>query len=765
MASLARQLDNLKTGLPDDVALKGKLQNLVQTQLAPAFKRLIAYNKAGSTLGLIKDIAPKIQILRQDAASFGAVLSHGLSGDWSGGAAWAAYVAAIAPDASVYGDTTADVFTQINHCSTHTLFKSVFDQFLQVFAGVVGEANAALNETLDHDNTHEPHYALYLAFLRLFEYARTFGNKLTQRHLDFYYRTILGLKQKSGQPGHVHLLAELARQTASRHFPAGETFKAGKDDQGKDAFFANETDFVANQAKVAALKNLYRHGSEPVNGSAIHQDRMFASQAANSDDGLGAPLTSSDGSWHPFFNKIYTDGALTQIRMPEPEIGFAIASHYLLMAGGTRTITLEMAVSEYTGPHEPTGKEKFSDKRGDRRKPINFSADIQCLVTTEKGWLEVQTVFLTPIKANQFDLVLTINGDSPPIVPYVAKTHGYNFQTDQPILLVKLKQDDTRRYAYPLFQGVAVSNIEMQIEVEGLKTLAVSNDFGPLDTSKPFQPFGASPVAGSSLIVGSREIFQKKLSELTIDLEKWMVAPAVYPPTASPPNVVFDVLSAGQWTPTGDAAVSVANTEYDLSHDLNKTVQDQPDFTANTFYNTQSRNGYVRLRLTGDFGQNAYQAALIAFLRKDSTTNPGPKPPSGPLAASLSTSYTAQAKLGLNTANEQSFDNRPGRFFHLTPFGSAEQHPFLLQGAGRVFLFPQFEFERNGRYSRAKRSSISALPGWRRRKTSLFSSRWWMGQPIRWWRSPILMLTGLTCGKTSGSGLRRMTCRMEPASC
>src|SRR5215831_7700027 len=67
IASLAQQLDGLKGGLPDRIALKGKLQNLFQAQLAPAFQRLISYYKAGNTLGLVNDTAPPIQILRRSA--------------------------------------------------------------------------------------------------------------------------------------------------------------------------------------------------------------------------------------------------------------------------------------------------------------------------------------------------------------------------------------------------------------------------------------------------------------------------------------------------------------------------------------------------------------------------------------------------------------------------------------------------------------------------------------------------------------------------
>ncbi|MCC6726470.1 MAG: hypothetical protein IT258_18355, partial [Saprospiraceae bacterium] len=44
----------------------------------------------------------------------------------------------------------------------------------------------------------------------------------------------------------------------------------------------------------------------------------------------------------------------------------------------------------------------------------------------------------------------------------------------------------------------------------GLKDLAISNDFGDLDSSKPFQPFGSQPIAGASLTIGCKELFQKQ---------------------------------------------------------------------------------------------------------------------------------------------------------------------------------------------------------------------------------------------------------------
>lgn len=690
VGSVALALDKLVQALPDDVALKNDLRNLIRSQLAGALSRLIAYHKAGVALGLVGATTPDIRVLGQTAVDFAAMLGKGLSRDWiahEGGIAvanvaatayWSDYVTAIAPDDSVYGPQAA-AFVRINHCATHALFKSVFAAFLGVFARAKSDAQAALEETLTKRNSHEPHYALFLAFLRLLEHVRESTNELTRRHLDFYYRAILGLKEKSAAPGQVHLLAELAKQAKSHEFAAGVLFKAGKDDQGRDAFFANERDVVANRAKVAALQTVYRHGNELVGGNSVHAGRVFASPIADSDDGAGAELVSADRSWHPFSNRIYANGALQEIRMPTAEIGWGIASRYLLLSGGKRKIIADIVVKGYDGP-----------------QAVDFTTDVTCHLTTEKGWMTVAPTIFKPSSSNKFTLELAICGDSPAIVPYSSKVHGGNFQTDLPLMLLKLKQDFAQPYRHPTFVGVVVKEIKFLFNVDGLKKFVASNDFGPLDTAKPFQPFGSNPVTGSSIVIGSKEVFQKSLSRLSFRVD-WRSVPTVYPPLgASLPHLASDVLQAGAWSATSNTAVPVSDTTFTLTNDLDRSVQRQADFEEDEHYSTTARQGFVRLRLTGDFGQGQYQSDLIKYVRKDSgATEPPSTPPVGPTAAALSLSYEATAALSLNTTNEPAFNSRSGQFFHVTPFGAAEQHPCLNSGQD-VFLFPQFRFQQDG---------------------------------------------------------------------
>jgi len=704
---LALALDGFTQALPDTVSLKGVVRNLVKNQLAAAFKRLIAYYRGGQGLGVINSVAPspEMQILRCAVGTFDSALSTGLSTDWSGGAAWATYEGAIAPDVSVYGPGGApDPFVRINHCATHTLFRSIFDQFLKAFTRVVGEAEPALNDMLTNFPGHAPHYALYLAFLELTEYARTAGNRLTQKHLDFYYRTILGLKEKPAQPGYVHLLAQLAKQADSFDFQPGRLFKAGKDSTGKDAFFANIADFVASKASIAARMTVYRHGIETVGLSDPHpsdEGRIFASPTADSGDGQGAPLTTPNKSWQPFFNKVYIDGALSEIAMPEAAVGFAVASHYLLLAEANRTITVRLT----TDPVLPGNFEK------------NHTSDVRCRLTSAKGWIETSPAEFVRRGTNLLELIVGLTGADDGVAPYSPQVHGYNFGTTLPVLLVELVQDDTRPYGYESLQDVRIATIGLTVEVDAVKTLVAANDFGSVDLSKPFQPFGSSPTTGSSFIIGSKEIFQKKLQQASIDLT-WQIPPAVYPapPDGAIPSASIQFLKAGQWTDSGIAPAAISNgggpgeaMSFALDAKVPDPVPETPDFSANEAYSTQSRQGFLRLNLNGDIGQSDYQSALIDYI-KGNQTDKAPTPPQAPVAAALTMSYTAGSTLNLNTANAAKFASRPGQFFHLAPFGAAEQHPYLT-GGDNVALLPQFSFVRAGATLRSEAEFYVGVSG------------------------------------------------------
>ena len=566
---------------------------------------------------------------------------------------------------------------KINHVATHTLFSSIFDQFLKVYARTVADANAALENSFTKQDNHEPHYALFLAFLRLQEYARQEMNTLTGRHLDFYYRDILRLREKPAQPGHAHLLLELTKYTESYLLRQGSLFKAGKDDLGKAVFFTSDADFVANQATVSALKSVYRHNTEAVTDEGIDATkqvgRLYASPVANSQDGLGAKLTTADNSWHPFANKSYEDGKLTNILMPKADVGFAVASPYLYLTEGYRRVTLTFRLSQ----------------------KITANANITVYLTTEKGWLSLPAGLVVQ-QSDNATLTVALEADQPAILPYNQKVHGGDFRTVHPVVKVVLNQAVGQVYDYAELETAVVDSCTVFVSAgldaagspnrPGLKSLAVSSDFGPVDVSKPFQPFGPIPQKDAALLIGSKEVFQKANASIRLGIT-WRTA------VGTPPTLTVSCLNKGEWIPSGSPLN--LNTS-PITYTLSATDTAAIDYTPNDFFTTTSAAGFLRLSINGDFGHKKWQADLLTHFEKVAKKDPSTLPPAPetPEIDSIQLRYSAtSAPIVLNSTQPNA--QAGAKFYHLSPFGLAEQHPSLQAGTV-TNLLPQFSHSADG---------------------------------------------------------------------
>jgi hypothetical protein len=661
LGTLAIRLDALQQGIAVEQPLRATLGNLIRSQLSPMLERLIGYYLAGDALGVVDRSAPPagdVLILGQPLEAFdGLITGTGLSAAWPEGAGvvdWPAYVA-VDPAAykGAYGLNPAAV-EQVNHLATHNLFTAICDTFLAVYARVVGEARAAVEATIAW-NGHEPHYALFLAFLKLLEYARDEANTLTARHLEFYYRDVLRLAERPSEPGQAHVLVELAKHVDAHLLAEGTLLKAGKDDTGADAHFAVDRDLVANKAVVADLKRLYRHpDTEPL--LPLDHDRLFAAPAANAGE-----------QWEPFAEKVYVDGVLTSIAMPRAEVGFAIASHYLWMAEGTRRIDIGLRLAKAL-------PKKAKQKRS-RQKRINWlDVDLRCRLTTTKGWIE-KPVGTLGETATRLSLKIELDGNDPPITPYDPAIHGYGLATAMPVLLVTLHHRDDAAWDYAALEPIELSGVTVGVAVVGLKTVMLSNDHGPIDASKPFLAYGAAPLANSALVVGSKEVFQKAPAGVAVNATL-MTTPAA---NGTAPTVTADYLADGVWHALSSTGVGVGTQRFEFGQIPQPRVA-TPDLTPDAPFSTGTRAGFIRLKLSGGFGTSAYPVDLANWIAHGGTQ---PTLPVLPTMSSLTLDYTATQQLDLSARSDAG-----GRYFHVHPFGHAEQSSG--SGLTRLPLLPRF---------------------------------------------------------------------------
>jgi hypothetical protein len=687
--------------LPDDFEFKTIIGGAVQSQLQPYYDRLEKYYDEAITQGIVNATetfspeAPPVKIRLSQHFD-----KNGLADIW--------FDSSPSGFSGAFNGATTAV--KIKNTGTHNLFTGIFDQYLKTLARLVEQASQYLDKTLSDFPAHTPHYGLYLSFIKLFRYAQDHQNNFSKRHLDLYYKEILRLKNKDAVADKVHLTFELAKAVENHLVEKGTVFKAGKDVDGLEIYYALTEDAVFNKGTVKGLKSIF------VDRDITHNTlQVLANPVANSEDGLGGKLLSSDKSW-----KTFGDDERTLAR-----IGFVIASDYLYLTEGKRTITFSF--------YAPAGDLiTFDSEDVANRFALRLSG--------KKGWVDV---LIDPSKVavhasrEYFTITASLDGGEQAIVPYSAKLHQHNLATTMPVAMFTVNDALAKESLW----NFSVERIGIDVSVTGMKNVTIQNDTGTLSTSKPFDLFGAAPHVGSSFIIGSKEVFMKTLqpsgdvkatvnltwdnysdmtgkiaSEDTHKVDIYHLQDSVWDLTQSnlklfqdnrpdldfvaPADMLmhadtFSFLLSTMSTPglggigtsnpglvTGPAIdtmrfVSLLRGTSRLSASIPQLDVAQ-DYSDNEPYTAKSTWGFLKIELNTDFGHGTYaqrladaaKGATITSVTESSTTTTtiaiAPvEEPYTPKVKELSIDYSASTVIDFTSGEE-------GAYIHLTPFGSKD---------------------------------------------------------------------------------------------
>jgi hypothetical protein len=274
--------------------------------------------------------------------------------------------------------------------------------------------------------------------------------------------------------------------------------------------------------------------------------------------------------------------------------------------------------------------------------------------------------------------------------------------------------------------ALALEAVTLRAFVEDDVRLVVANDLGAVDPAKAFQAFGPAPTvqtaasAGSSLYVGSPEIFAKRLEAFSVNLE-WKDLPAgslhdyfagyatyqfdrvdirrtgasaavsvstpeselraVAAPqdrrieTGSPFRAAAAVLRDGLWAADGAETADLFAGPLAVAPAALAALGADPALAPFATPELGQPRGFVRFMLTAPdhaFGHADYprlytNAVVRAVKSADANAVPQPpNPPFAPLLARISADYTAVATRAFGAASAEA--DAP-EFFHVGPFG------------------------------------------------------------------------------------------------
>jgi hypothetical protein len=719
MFSLMFQMDQEIYYLPEEFPFKELAAKTIQKDFSASFVKLIGIYKAGVDLGLINP-SQKIVVVAEPPAEMVFAqdfINRGVDGMWFANQSQSLedYFQSLDPlefhghyKAPAAPFSVQDVRFMLDTISKQ--LSDIFDKALKTIGSVIDKAMDFLHQTITQWPDHKPHMAMLISFLHLYDILREQLNGLGTKHLEFYYKDVLRIKNKKAEPSLAHLIIELAKNTSKLTLPKGTMYKAGKDENGKDILFEQTGEFSINKAAVAQLKGILRP-----------EGIFSATPVLKSIDGLGEEPVKENVSWSPF-GTVHLNA----------RIGFAIASPMLFLQEGHRAIRINLHLEESI-------------------PAISFTKnDFTAQITLEKQWSEPLALSSLELEGgNKIVMAIAFSPDDPAVFPFDPKFHVDPFNVESPVIKIKLN-DAAANYAK--LQDLRITKVELKVDVKGIKNLVVQNNLGSLDPSKPFMPFGPQPAKGASLIVGSNEVFQKPLKNLSLFVE-WDGLPdenlytyfgiedSIIDDIAKTDNQFFkatiSILKESKWqiaTENINKRLFSFADMYSveaftflvfhwtalLTHLVENglfNVYDEEVMLENTNgwnrikintslvsprlnnfsyqhignFDIHKKTGYIKLELgKPDFGHKDYPVkytqAVVDFAKKPAgETLIVPNPPYTPMIKLLTLDYEAEDTLDLSVNPE----SNTGQFFHIHPFGVAEAGK-----AGAVPpILPQYEKE------------------------------------------------------------------------
>ncbi|RCJ26528.1 hypothetical protein A6S26_14075 [Nostoc sp. ATCC 43529] len=324
------------------------------------------------------------------------------------------------------------------------------------------------------------------------------------------------------------------------------------------------------------------------------------------------------------------------------------------------------------------------------------------------------------IYLNSLQFNLTIDATLPAILPSKVE-ESTSFTSSYPVVKILLNQiselenPEEQVIHYQQFKSVLLKKFNIKIQVENIQTLQLRNDNSVLNTKTPFQPFGNSPKAGSSFYFANREISDKKLDSLSINIE-WMGLPKnfgeyykAYADTGVITKVVnnsfqarLKILNHRSWVDIETSKPIFSEDGNNLSSSIhlkyqNFNISGYVLDTSNVEIATDDpfeQSRYFKLELESpDFAHDLYPIVLNKVaLATDDKKNLTVYPPYTPEIKAIFLDYTASMEVDLQ---KSSSNHECSQIFHLHPFGYADIQNLNRDSSknNQYYLLPQYEEE------------------------------------------------------------------------
>lgn len=589
----------------------------------------------------------------------------------------------------------------------------IFNPTYEIIYNLVHKkSNNLFKKSLYENENHKAHIGLLFSFLELFKYSLIDLNSLTKKHLDLYFKKILKFKQLDPTPTKIFVSFDIDENIDFLNIQKGNLLKVGQRENGEDILFALDEDSQLNNISLAHISTFFLSENKVFDHlsrfnliSGLYYKTHAVDQEEVSSFNSDKTFFSTLGEEQNFLNP-------DKMNMDKANIGFMISSPVLTLSKSNRTINIDFNFTidsiKYLSDLIIDIAQNRSINEEDVFDEVFFNA-FEIEFTSNDGWSPISNYKVISPKDWSTGIIrisLDLDKKSPSIVQYSLNNHNILIDTEYPVIKFKINQNSFYN-SYSFLNGMKLHKIDLNIKVRNLKKLNCYTNGEELDIKSEFDLFGINPKRNSNLVIGTDELFNKKIENLSINwnyknlniihnnLEDYykeynlgirnnsfkinITALSNFEFGNSNDKELefnlFDLLDDNKISDSKSLEVKNAS-KLEIKPNYNLKPSDFDEFS------NDKETGYLKLELkepSFGFGSELYDKVFNKITQESLENNSKkrtskllkfPNDPYSPSISDLSIDYDAKSSLIFNQAlfSENDFDEKNG-FFLLSPFG------------------------------------------------------------------------------------------------
>ena len=606
-------------------------------------------------------------------------------------------------------------------------FTEIFNSIIVKYNYLVEASQSYIARNSLYENQFAPQIGLLIGFLDLYALIRNKINEINRRHLDYYYKNLLQLKQSQGHPDLVHLIIEPEANSKRLEIDSSNLLLAEIPNKENGFTYQLDSPIILSFAEIVEIKTIFMSHFTQIVSPNIQMQDLIEKQVYQASQKLfnasGYQKNSDNFASWPALGEDQHDQLGNMRTMEDSNLGLHIGSSLFYLPEGERTISILICLKKdsfYDLVRYFLNFSELKNKKIESAIHDLLSNAFTITYTSPKGWEKIKSYTvkfdINNKKDKAIELVLRLNSSESAIDSYNKDIHLLNFDSKFPLIRIGLNNYD-EHHPYSFLNNSLIDRITIKTNVKGFRSLVLQNNIGLISPTSPFQIFGPQPVIGSFLDIKNTIIFNRYTKDFCLHLD-WLDLPREsggfetyykgYGEKFANDSFAISIKTLKNGTNTINEQHQQRKPLFTLKKqssilDSHTTINEidfskleflnQPILSSNEQADVFSNDGVLRLELCSPpeaFGQKLFPQifpqAVMNQSKKFAKKEPLPNQPLIPIIKSIAIDYSLEYTENIDGTGNAEDSNI--QLFHDYPFGYETIYP--SKNKKQIQLMPVF---------------------------------------------------------------------------